>query len=239
MSAPFRQLQQYSACLLLALAPLAANAATVGGAVSVTSQLIDRGVAIAPNRLTVQGAGYWLPAPGWSVSASAAWQPSAAGDLAAFTVQGARSWMLDDRWQFQASALYYGYPADRDARAFNRQEASLAWSYRDLVTASVSTFNYPNNRDSRWRVAVDVTANLPLRHGLALALGAGSSDFPMLAYDMAGSGRYRYGQAGLRWRRAHWSVEVDRVVIAGGDGIPRGSGGLTDTPWLGLLSYTF
>ncbi|GAE57112.1 hypothetical protein XPR_3747, partial [Xanthomonas arboricola pv. pruni MAFF 301420] len=50
-------------CLLLALVlgPGNAIAGTVGGAVALTSQLIDRGISIAPNKATLQTAGYWLP----------------------------------------------------------------------------------------------------------------------------------------------------------------------------------
>ncbi len=91
-------------CLLLALVlgPGNAIAGTVGGAVALTSQLIDRGISIAPNKATLQTAGYWLPAPGWSMSASVALQSPSLSRPVAVTAQAARAWMLGDRWQMQA-----------------------------------------------------------------------------------------------------------------------------------------
>lgn len=149
-------------CLLLALVlgPGNAIAGTVGGAVALTSQLIDRGISIAPNKATLQTAGYWLPAPGWSMSASVALQSPSRSRPVAVTAQAARAWMLGNRWQMQASALYYGYPTNQATRTFDRQEASLAWSYRDVLTFSVSTFNFPRADQSPWNVAIDVTANV-------------------------------------------------------------------------------
>lgn len=123
--------------------------------------------------------------------------------------------MLDDRWQMQASLLYYGYPTDRATRTFDRQEASLAWSYRDLLTFSLSTFNFPRADRSPWNVAFDITANVPLRNDVSLSLGAGSSRFPAMAYGAARSGRYQYGQVGLKWNRAGWTLKAERILTSG------------------------
>ncbi|APO97150.1 hypothetical protein OR60_11535 [Xanthomonas vesicatoria] len=214
-----------------------ALADNVGGAVAVASTLIDRGISIAPNRVTLQAAGYWLPAPGWSVSASVALQSPSFSDPVALTLQGARGWMLGDRWQMQASLLYYAYPADRQSRTFDRQEASLAWSYRDTLTFSLSTFNFPRAQRSPWNMVVDVTANVPLTGDFNLSAGAGISDFPAMSYGAASSGRYRYGQLGLKWSRAAWTVKLDRVVTS--DNTPRAQGGPGETPWVGMVSRTF
>ncbi|MBB3856535.1 hypothetical protein [Xanthomonas arboricola] len=226
-------------CLLLALVlgPGNAIAGTVGGAVALTSQLIDRGISIAPNKATLQTAGYWLPAPGWSMSASVALQSPSLSRPVAVTAQAARAWMLGDRWQMQASALYYGYPTNQATRTFDRQEASLAWSYRDVLTFSVSTFNFPRADQSPWNVAIDVTANVPLRDDLSLTVGAGSSRFPAMAYGAARSGRYQYGQFGLRWSRDQWTLKLERIVTS--DNTPRLQGGPGETPWLGTASVTF
>ncbi|OBR74576.1 hypothetical protein LZZ50_10730 [Xanthomonas arboricola] len=226
-------------CLLLALVlgPGNAIAGTVGGAVALTSQLIDRGISIAPNKATLQTAGYWLPAPGWSMSASVALQSPSLSRPVAVTAQAARAWMLGDRWQMQASALYYGYPTNQATRTFDRQEASLAWSYRDVLTFSVSTFNFPRADQSPWNVAIDVTANIPLRDDLSLTVGAGSSRFPAMAYGAARSGRYQYGQFGLRWSRDRWTLKLERIVTS--DNTPRLQGGPGETPWLGTASVTF
>ncbi|WP_425478188.1 hypothetical protein [Xanthomonas melonis] len=214
-----------------------ALADNVGGAVAVASSLIDRGISIAPDRVTLQAAGYWLPSPGWSVSASAAVQSPSLSKPVALTAQAARAWMLGDRWQLQASVLYYAYPADRQSRSFDRQEASLAWSYRDVLTLSLSTFNFPRAQRSPWETAIDVTANLPLSAEFSVSGGAGVSEFPAMAYGAASAGRYHYGQLGLKWSRAGWTVKLERIYTS--NDTPRAQGGPGETPWLGMISRTF
>ncbi|UXA52859.1 hypothetical protein M0D45_19905 [Xanthomonas prunicola] len=209
----------------------------LGGAVAVTSSLIDRGISIAPNKVTVQAAGYWLPSPGWSISTSVALQSPAWSDPVAVAAQVGRAWMLGDRWQMQASLLYYAYPTDRSTRTFNRQEASLAWSYRDVVTFAISTFNFPRADQSPWNVAFDITGNVPLSNDFSLSLGAGSSRFPAMAYGAPHSGRYQYGQLGLKWSRAGWTLKAERILTSGNT--PRMQGGPGETPWLGTVSRTF
>ncbi|AVQ09051.1 TPA: hypothetical protein HH295_17075 [Xanthomonas vasicola pv. zeae] len=209
----------------------------LGGEVAVTSSLIDRGISIAPNKVTVQVAGYWLPSPGWSVSTSVALQSPDWSDPVAVAAQVGRAWMLGDRWQIQASLLYYGYPTDRSTRTFNRQEASLAWSYRDVLTFAISTFNFPRADQSPWNAAFDITANIPLRNDFSLLLGAGSSRFPAMAYGAAHSGRYQYGQLGLKWSRLGWTLKAERILTS--SNTPRMHGGPGETPWLGTVSRAF
>lgn len=224
--------------LALTLGPCShALADDVGGAVSLSSSLIDRGISIAPDKATLQMAGYWLPSPGWSVSVSGALQSPSLSDPVAVTAQIGRAWMLGDRWQMQASALYYGYPTNQATRTFDRQEGSLAWSYRDVLTFSVSVFNFPRAEQSPWNVAVDVTANVPLRHDVSLVLGAGSSRFPAMAYGASEAGRYQYGQVGLRWSRAGWALKLERVITS--SNTPRMQGGPGETPWLSSVSKSF
>ncbi|MCC4604316.1 hypothetical protein HG421_06705 [Xanthomonas campestris pv. badrii] len=235
---PHRARLRHALLLALVTSPCGhALADNLGGAVAITSTLIDRGIAIAPNRVTLQTAGYWLPSPGWSVSVSAALQAPSLSKPVAFTVQGARAWMLDDRWQMQASLLYYAYPADRQSRTFDRQEASLAWSYRDMLTFSLSTFNFPRAQRSPWNKVVDITASVPLSANLSLSAGAGISDFPAMAYGAARSGRYQYGQLGLKWNHAAWTVKLDRILTS--SNTPRAQGGPGETPWVGMLSRAF
>ncbi|MFA0922444.1 hypothetical protein [Xanthomonas fragariae] len=229
---------RYLLLLALVTSPCgSALADNVGGTVAVASELIDRGISIAPNKVTLQAAGDWLPSPGWSVSVSAALQSPSLSKPVAATVQVGRAWMLDDRWQMQASALYYAYPADRQSRTFDRQEASLAWSYRDVLTFSLSTFNFPRSQRSPWIMAIDVTANVPISADFSLSAGAGVSQFPAMAYGAANAGLYRYGQLGLKWSRAGWTLKMERILTS--DNTPRMQGGPGETPWLGMLAKTF
>jgi hypothetical protein len=221
-------------CVVPSVPALAANG---GGAVALTSQLVDRGIAIAPVKPTLQGAGYWLPAPGWSASASASLQAPLLSKPVAFTGQLSRYWMVGERWQFQASVLYYGYPSDRITRTFNRREVSAGWSYRDVLNLSLSTFNFPSSGGGRWSSAADATLQLPLWRGLSASAGLGISQFPVMAYGAAQGGHYQYGQLGLKWSGAGWSVELDRLVNS--SNTPQAQGSQAREPWLFMVSRSF
>ncbi|WP_440583719.1 hypothetical protein, partial [Xanthomonas hortorum] len=148
---------------------------------------------------------------------------------------GAGVWAA--RGRSRAALRFAASPTNQATRTFDRQEASLAWSYRDVLTFSVSVFNFPRADQSPWNVAIDVTANVPLQNDFSLLVGAGSSRFPAMAYGAAESGRYQYGQLGLKWSRARWTLKLERIVTS--SNTPRLQGGPGETPWLGTVSTTF
>ncbi|MCC4595606.1 hypothetical protein NRY95_11320 [Xanthomonas campestris pv. phormiicola] len=188
-----------------------AVAARVGGALGLSSQLVDRGVAVTPATSTVQGAAYWLPAPGWSLSVSASSLLRKPGELRLVTAEASRNWTLSDNWQMQAGLLYYVYPANRVEKLLNRNEASLGWSYRDLLSFSVAAFQLPDSGDrGRWYKAADLSVHQALPAHLALSAGVGISQAPSALYGLGSAEHYRYGHAGLLWNAGSWTAEIDR-----------------------------
>ncbi|MBB5885379.1 MULTISPECIES: hypothetical protein [unclassified Xanthomonas] len=224
----------------LALAALhapAARAGDVGGAAGISSQLVDRGIALTRDTPTLQGALFWLPAPGWSLSGSASVALDAPGKVLMSSVGLSRSWTLSDSWQLQAEALLYRYPGARANRLFNRDEVSLGWSYRDRLSLSVAAFRLPDSRlRQRWYGALDVTAHQPLAGPLSLSAGVGISEAPQALYGLPyATHHYRYGHAGLIWNAGRWSVEVDRVFSNARSGYA--DRGLW--PWVASVSRSF
>nr|WP_244672394.1 hypothetical protein [Xanthomonas sp. D-93] len=223
----------------LALAALHAPAATagdIGGAAGISSQLVDRGIAVTRSTPTLQGALFWLPAPGWSLSGSASVALDAPGTVLMSSLGLSRSWTLSDSWQLQAEALLYRYPGARANRLFNRDEVSLGWSYRDRLSLSLAAFRMPDSGlQQRWYGALDLTAHQPLSGPLSLSAGIGVSQAPPALYGLEYVAHYRYGHAGLIWNAGRWSLEVDRVFSNARTGYA--DRGLW--PWVASVSRSF
>ena len=95
--------------------PLHAGTDPLGGAVALSSQLIDRGQAITPATPIVQGNLAWTSG-GWSLGLSGAARVHAPGShFVEATAQAARYWTLSGDWAMQAGLLDYKYP---DAQRF-------------------------------------------------------------------------------------------------------------------------
>lgn len=222
----------------LALAALhapAAMAGDVGGAAGISSQLVDRGIAVTRSTPTLQGALFWLPAPGWSLSGSASVALDAPGKVLMGSAGLSRGWTLSDNWQLQAEALLYRYPGRRVDRPFNRDELSLGWSYRDRLSLSLAAFRLPDSGlRQRWYGALDLTAHQPLHGALSLSAGVGVSQAPPALYGLEYVAHYRYGHAGLIWNAGRWSVEVDRMFNDTHGGANHGI-----WPWVASVSRSF
>ncbi|KLD79336.1 hypothetical protein Y886_05135 [Xanthomonas hyacinthi DSM 19077] len=214
--------------------PGTALAAHAGGAVGLSSQLVDRGIAVTSDTPSLQLAGYWLPVPGWSLSASASSALNAPGRVLLATVELSRGWTLSDSWQMQIGVVRYSYPGNRSNRLFNRDEASIGWSYRDRLSVSVAAFELPGSYRGRWYGAADLTVHQPLPAQLSLSAGIGISQAPSALY---GLDHYRYGHAGLMWNAGAWSVEVDRVFSDARSIYARRGNGIW--PWVATLSRAF
>lgn len=233
-------------CLsMMAACPALLHAQSWSGAVALSSQLVDRGLAITPVTPTVQGSISRTTATGWSFSAAGSAEVRAPGESSEVLVQGAHYWMLSSNWQMQASLLYYDYPGNSRAGAFNRAETSVDWIYRDLLTFGLSaSYLTGNGQDHQPHGALDVNLHWPLAPHLAASAGIGAAQSFMgsYGYDLSqyspGRGRlYGYGQVGLIWTNAHWRVELDRVVVD--PGMRRQWGNLAAAPWVATLSRSF
>lgn len=216
---------------------LAAKAADLGGAVAINSQLVDRGIAITSRTPVVQGSVYWAPAAGWSLDLSAAVETRSPEQLLESGIALSRHWTLSDRWQAQASLSYYRYRYAVDDKEWDveRTEASVGWTYRDMLTFSLSASRMPGG--GRVYGAADVTVQHSLSEHFALSGGLGMAQPPRFDDGQARSGHYRYGHAGLIWSRGSWSIELDRVATSAN--VPRPWGGPRVSPWVATLSVAF
>ena len=119
------------AAALVAL-PSHAAAGNLGGGLALSSQLIDRGQAITPATPIVQGNLAWTSG-GWALGLSGSARIHApGGHFVEAIAQAAHYWTLSDNWSMQAGLLYYKYPDSQ--RFFDRTEAGLHWTFRDVLT---------------------------------------------------------------------------------------------------------
>ncbi|WP_235429760.1 hypothetical protein [Xanthomonas sp. GPE 39] len=213
-----------------------AAASDFGGAAGLSSQLVDRGIALTRDTSVLQGTLFWLPAPDWSVSVSASSALNAPGKILMVTAGVSRNWTLSDSWQMQVEVLRYSYPTNRINRMFNRNEASLGWTYRDRLSISLAAFQMPDNGlRQRWYGAADLSTHQPLIGALSLSAGIGVSQAPAAIYGMEHTSHYNYGHAGLIYTTGHWNVELNRIFSNSHTGYP--DHGLW--PWVASVSRSF
>jgi hypothetical protein len=223
--------------------PLHAQSSTVSGAVAVSSQLVDRGLAVTPATPILQAATSWTSASGWSLGLSAGTelrQPT--HRLSEALAQLSRYWTLSGNWQMQGSLLYYGYPGNAPARPFDRTETGINWIYRDVLTFGLSAIYLTHGPHRDPRGAADLNFHWPLAWHFSLSLGAGVAQHLLSPYDSygyqgrLGTGVYGYGHAGLVWSDGAWRVELDRITTD--PSMPR-RGYLVSQPWVGTVSWSF
>jgi uncharacterized protein (TIGR02001 family) len=235
-------------CALLAVlactsAPLRAQSSGVSGAVALGSQLVDRGLAITPATPILQAAGFWTSASGWSAGVSGAVETRKPGHLAEGLAQVSRAWVLSGDWQMQGDLLYYDYPGNDRSRVFDRTEAGVSWTYRDVLTLGLSAASMTHGSDHDPRGAADVGFHWPLAWHFALSLGAGVAQYLVSPYDSYGyihhppPGVYGYGHAGVLWSDGAWRIELDR--IATDPAVARHGGNLVAQPWVGTVTWSF
>jgi uncharacterized protein (TIGR02001 family) len=218
--------------------PLRAQTAPLGGTLALTSQLVDRGLAITPATPVAQGELRWSSPAGWSLDVVAA-SELRSPQLAVAMVQVARAWPVAENWQVQGSLLYYDSPRRGWARAYRRAEANMTFIYRDVLTLNLSALHPLGVEDAHTNVAADANLRWPLTRHLSLAAGAGVARF-QYGYGYHGethAGYYSYGQVGLVWAAGRWRAELDRIATDGAPPSRRGSGGLS--PWLASVSWSF
>ncbi|HET7359170.1 MAG TPA: hypothetical protein VFJ04_03400 [Rhodanobacteraceae bacterium] len=232
----------------MGLAPaLQAQTASFNGTVALSSQLFDRGQAITGHTPVLQGAAFWTFPAGWSLGVSGSVEARSPGHLAETLVQASRDWSLSGDWQVQANLLYYTYDTKGDAAPFDRTEAGLHWTYRDVLTFGLSA-SHVSGAAGRPRAAADLGVHWPLARHLYLSAGVGVAESAPGAgrhhrYD-ATDGYYRvrtslhrYGHAGLLWSKGPWQIELDRIVA---DAAMRRQWRNADAdPWVATISRSF
>jgi uncharacterized protein (TIGR02001 family) len=225
-----------------------AQSATFNGTVALSSQLVDRGIAITPDTAILQGAASVTLPSGWAFGASASTEVRDASPLAEAFVQASRYWRIAPDWQFEAGLVYYDYPG-RGGGAFNRAEGSVNWIYRDVLTFGASAIKPTGGTYRQWRGAADVDFHWPLPWNFSLSAGAGYAQAQVPYYRPYANGHggsygyhggdrvnsYGYGHLGLIWGQGPWRVEVDRVVT---DPDMRREN-LAASPWVATISFSF
>lgn len=237
----FRRVAHAVGCVLLGAClsgPARGQTSHWSGAAGVSSQLVDRGLAISPAVPMLQGAVSWTSRQGWLFGLSGGTELRSPGQWAEATAQIARSWRLSADSQVQASLLYYGYSRLAQSPGYRRAEMDLSWIYRDFLVLNVSALRLSGLGHSRVLAAADLDLRWPLAPRLSLAAGLGVTQFQHLyGYDAGRLGCYGYGNLGLAWNRGSWRLELDRVVTAGAPRQRPGTGGLS--PWLATVAWSF
>ncbi len=222
-----------------------AQAITWNGTAAVSSQLVDRGLAITPDTPVLQGAVSMSTASGWSAGLTASAEARSPGKVVEALAQGSRAWALSDDWQMQGRLLYYDYPSNSRLHAFDRAEANLGWIYRDVLSFGLAAIRVTGGSDHALRGAADLDLRWPLPWRLALTAGLGyAQSLPspyrhrwQRYYANLDAGPYGYGQLGLAWNRGGWRAELDRVMT---DPASRHQAGVPGaSSWVATISRTW
>lgn len=219
---------------------LHAQSASWSGTAALSSQLIDRGLAITPDTPSLQGALAWTSASGWSFGVSGSTELRTAGHVTQAIAEASRYWRLSADWQMQTSLLYYDYPGNSGSKVYDRSEAGVSWIYRDVLTFGLSAARLNGGQDHQPRGAADLDLHWPLPWHMSLSAGAGIAQtliVPDGNYPGSHSNHYSYGHAGLIWNYGAWRLELDR--IAADIAAQRQGGGPSAAPWVATLSRSF
>lgn len=224
-----------------------ASAQQFGGELALSSQLVDRGLAITPATPILQGAMSWSSPGGWSVGVAGGVELRSPRRPVLVIGRVSRAWVLPGDWTAQASLLHYDYRSDRGVALPDRADASLAFTWRDLLTVGVSAVRPMGGSGDRVLGAADLSLSYPLARRLSLSAGAGYAQARMGKSHYGGypSGGYRpgqvrgygYGSLGLAWSSGRMRVRVDRHLASLGDRRVYGVPAAED--WAATVSWAF
>ena len=231
--------------------PVAAHAQSrLDGKIALSSQLVDRGLAVTPATPILQGAVSWASPAGWSLGVAGAVETRSPGTPVMALARISRAWAPSAEWQAQASVLYYDY---RARGIPDRLDANVYFTYRDLLSLGLSAIRVDNPRAPR-RVtgAADATLNWPVTRHLSLSAGAGIGQATVTTYGRRppypyAEGRvyyyrydrvrtYGYGSIGFAWSDGPWRLQVDRNLDSLGEQRVYGS---RAPGWVATLSRAF
>lgn len=220
------------------LVPFHARAGDLGGSASLASQLVDRGLAITSPTPALQGGVAWTTQSGWSLGLSGGIELRSPGHLAESVARIAHAWTLSGNWRMQADMVYYHYAGRQHANVY---EPGVYWVYRDILTFGLSVVHVSGADGQTLHPAADLNFRWPLAGDFSLSGGFGVARYAV-SYghspnERYHTGYYRYGEAGLLWRRGVWQAELDRVAIDPGS--RRDLHRLAASPWLLTISRSF
>lgn len=228
-------------------APLLAQS-RFGGTAALSSQLVDRGLAITPETPVMQGSLSWTSPRGWSAGVAAGVEARSPGRPVIAVARASRAWVPAADWTVQANFLHYHY-GGQGSRMPDRSEAGASLAWRDTVMIGLSAIRVSGHPGQRWLGAADAGASWPLTERLSLTAGAGVAQTVVRGYRAYGHGygygqyaytylrRYGYGNAGLAWSGGPWRLQVDRYRNSLGG---QRAYGAADAPdWVATLSWSF
>lgn len=198
------------AASLIAVAGAAAGAVP-GGAITVTSDYVLRGISQSDGQPALQGVAHWNFAPGWSTGLWASevrlLPRHMSTELGAFVQwRGA----LNDDFDLGAALNHYSYPGDPRPISYSYDELGLSLGWRDQIHVAASwipklnLYSYVDGLASDRQVfTFEATAHRNLRPRLDLTAGVGMYYPKGLEYAS-----YAYGNAALAWHYGHWRADL-------------------------------
>jgi len=198
------------------------------GAVALSSQLVDRGVATTAPKPILQAAAHWTPDDDWTLSLSAAADAGSPASPLQSGLAATRTWTLSERWRWRAGLSHSRYlVAGVRSWRVERNELQLGWQYQDRAALTLSAVRLRGH--ARTYAALDLTWNRALTPQWSLAAGLGAAEVARYRDGVARSGAYGYGHLGLVWRRGRCSAELYR--LAADSGAPRPWNVARADPW--------
>jgi len=229
-----------------------AESSQVSGQVALASQLVDRGLAITPATPILQGSVSWSPSTRWSLGLAAGAEVRSPDSPVITLARVSHDWAPAGDWHARVSLLYYDYGTSSRAYAADRVDASLYFTYRDVLTFSLSAMRPVGEGNDRLLGAADLDVRWPLAQHVSLSAGAGIAQTSGSPYDGSPYGQdgyrsygdrhdqlrlYGYGQLGLAWSNGPWHLELDRVVSSLATQQTRDS--RASSRWVATLSWSF
>jgi uncharacterized protein (TIGR02001 family) len=200
----------------LATANSRAALAGPGGALTVTSDYVLRGVSQSNGEPVLQGDVHWNFPAGWSSglwgSQLRFWPRAATDELGAYL-----QWQGTVSRDFDLGAAYthYTYPNDPRPVSYNYDELSVSLAWRDQIylaatwTPRLNLYSATEGLASNRPVyTVEASWHRTIRPRFDLEVGLGF-------YDPQGVGyaSYAYGNATLGWHYGHWRANLSAIWV--------------------------
>lgn len=246
----YRGTRRSVAIVLLAClsGPLCAQSHRFSGEVALASQLVDQGLPITPVTPVLQGSISWMSPDGWSAGIAGGVEVRSPGRPVVVLARVSRHWALSDDWMAQAGVHYYDYRAAGSGGIPDRADASLYFTYRDILVIGVSAVRVSGDRGERLLGAAHVDASYPLARQVSVTAGAGVAEAAVGSGHRGGyhhdyRGRddririYRYGSLGLAWSDGRMRLQLDRHFNS--LGTRRAYGTQASVDWVATASWAF
>jgi uncharacterized protein (TIGR02001 family) len=200
---------------LAAAGPRAALAGP-GGAVTVTSDYVLRGISQSNGEPVLQGDVHWKFPSGWSAglwgSQLRVWPGAASSELGPYLQwQGTLSGDFD----LGTAYTHYAYPNDPRPVSYDYDELTVSLAWRDQVYLAASwtpRLNLYSASDglagNREVYTLEASWHRTIRPRFDLSVGLGFYD--PLGVDYAS---YAYGNATLGWHYGHWRANLSAIWV--------------------------